>query len=76
MIYDERNPPPAGSGDYGAQPPDPEVGNSMNGAQPPEILSTHPADSTRINSLNRLLPKAVKVYESGQKRYGLGENLY
>ena len=48
---------------------------AKGGAQPPEILSTHPADTTRINSLNKLLPKAAKVYQSSPKRYGLGENL-
>jgi predicted Zn-dependent protease len=34
-----------------------------NGA-PPEFLSTHPADSTRIRKLNELMPKAMQVYQN------------
>ncbi len=49
---------------------------AKGGGQPPEFLSTHPADATRINSLNKLLPKAAEVYQSSPKRYGLGETLY
>ena len=49
---------------------------AKGGAQPPEILSTHPADTTRINNLNKLLGDASKVYQSSPNRYGLGENLY
>ena len=29
-----------------------------NGQAPPEILSTHPSNQTRINELTTLLPKA------------------
>jgi predicted Zn-dependent protease len=32
------------------------------GAQPPEFLSTHPADQTRIQNLKDLLPEAMKYY--------------
>lgn len=49
---------------------------AKGGGQPPEILSTHPADTTRIKDLNRLLPAATKVYQSSPKRYGSGENLF
>ncbi len=48
---------------------------AKGGAQPPEILSTHPADTTRINGLNKLLPAATKVYQKSPNRYGLGETL-
>ena len=34
-----------------------------NGA-PPEFLSTHPANSTRIRKLNELMPKAMQVYKN------------
>ncbi len=33
------------------------------GAQPPEFLSTHPADQTRIQNLKDLLPDAMKYYK-------------
>lgn len=40
--------------------------------QPPEFLSTHPADATRINQIRRLLPKAQAIYRSNPNKYGLG----
>jgi len=33
------------------------------GAQPPEFLSTHPADQTRIQNLKKLLPEAMTYYK-------------
>jgi len=33
------------------------------GAQPPEFLSTHPADQTRIQNLKNLLPDAMRYYQ-------------
>lgn len=37
-------------------------------AQPPALLSTHPADAKRIADLEKLLPEAMKEYEQAQAR--------
>jgi predicted Zn-dependent protease len=34
--------------------------------QPPEFMSTHPADSTRIEGLSRNMPKALQAYQQAQ----------
>ncbi|MGH7150037.1 MAG: M48 family metallopeptidase, partial [Planctomycetota bacterium] len=36
---------------------------AKGGAKPPEFLSTHPSDETRIADLNALLPRAIREYE-------------
>ncbi len=35
---------------------------SMDGNKPPEFLSTHPSDATRIAELKKFLPEAMKYY--------------
>src|SRR5690606_17242163 len=33
------------------------------GSKPPEFLSTHPSDETRIANLNKWMPEALKYYK-------------
>lgn len=36
--------------------------SNMSATNPPELLSTHPSDDTRINNLKAFLPEAMKYY--------------
>lgn len=36
------------------------------GQAPPEFLSTHPADATRIEKIRTLLPEATRYYQTGR----------
>lgn len=38
------------------------MASQKEGAAPPEFLSTHPSDATRIQKLNELVPEAMKYY--------------
>jgi predicted Zn-dependent protease len=38
--------------------------SSSGGASPPEFLSTHPSDETRIRKLKQFMPEALKYYTS------------
>ncbi|MBC8479195.1 MAG: M48 family metallopeptidase [FCB group bacterium] len=37
------------------------------GAAPPEFLSTHPSDDTRISGIMEILPEALEYYEQSEK---------
>jgi predicted Zn-dependent protease len=38
--------------------------SAMGGDKPPEFMSTHPADATRINDLNAEMPRALEYYRA------------
>lgn len=38
--------------------------SAVGGAAPPEILSTHPSDETRISNLNEWMPEAMTYYNN------------
>jgi len=41
-----------------------EAGRRNGKAKPPEFLSTHPADETRIRQIEKLLPEALSYYKA------------
>ena len=40
---------------------------ASNGQKPPEFLSTHPAEGTRIEQLEKYMPEALKYYKPVSK---------
>jgi predicted Zn-dependent protease len=41
---------------------------ALGGSRPPEFLSTHPSEGTRIERLEELMPEALEVYREGGGR--------
>lgn len=41
---------------------------SMGGNKPPEFLSTHPADETRIKKLQEIMPEAMKYFNQATRQ--------
>ena len=41
---------------------------AMGGQRPPEFLSTHPSEGTRIERLQKLMPKALEIYQQSQRQ--------
>lgn len=41
---------------------------ALGGSRPPEWLSTHPSEETRIERLNEAMPKALELYREAQNK--------
>jgi predicted Zn-dependent protease len=39
------------------------MAGKKHGSNPPEFLSTHPADATRIANIKKLIPEAMEYYK-------------
>lgn len=51
------------------------MASQRGSAQPPEVLSTHPSDASRIASLESLMPTFQGHYRAAPVQRGLGETL-
>ena len=47
--------------------------NDEKKSKPPELLSTHPSDTTRVRELESQLENALKIYRNAPNQYGFGE---
>lgn len=45
------------------------------GAKPPEFMSTHPSDQTRIKNLSSNMKEAQAIYQNNPSKFGLGSGL-
>jgi predicted Zn-dependent protease len=52
--------------DPGAAVPFWERMSQGSGGKPPEFMSTHPSDATRIANLKKLMPEAMTYYKPGK----------
>jgi predicted Zn-dependent protease len=43
--------------------------SAQGGAKPPEWMSTHPSDGSRIHDLQRLIPTVMPLYEDARKQH-------
>jgi predicted Zn-dependent protease len=43
--------------------------SAQGGAKPPEWMSTHPSDGSRIHDLQRLIPTVMPLYEEARKQH-------
>ncbi len=51
------------------------MGDLPKGHSQPEFLSTHPSDSSRIETLRDSLPRVMKIYSESPMKFGLGEKI-